>query len=257
MNGFTTASSGQSPFETDGQKLAAKRRNRRRTCGVIATTALTLLALTVAGCGGGGGKKTPTAGAVETSTAEPDVNAGLKSPIPVSPGDLLTDDDLAARGVGDPGRGDFTGARLMIPAIGVDAPFSNKLVGADGQMPNPNSWDDVSYYDFSQWPGLGGLPNKGGNIVVAGHVDYIRHGPAVFWDLHMLVQGDRVQIKMQDDSVIEYEVMFNKTLNGDDTGKFEKIVTATQDESVTLITCTGVFEAGHYNNRQIVWARRV
>lgn len=208
---------------------------------------------------GGSGRKTPTAEPTtfETSSPEPDVNAGLKSPIPVSPGDLLTDDDLAARGYGEPGRGDFTGARLLIPKINVDAPFSDKVVPPDGQMPNPNSWDDVAYYDFSNFPGLGGLPNKGGNVVIAGHVDYIRHGPAVFWDIHTLQQGDRVQIKMQDDSVVDYEVMFNKTVSGDDTDKFVKIVAATTDESVTLITCTGVFEAGHYNNRQIVWARRV
>src|SRR5437868_2562816 len=125
MNGFTTASSGQFPFDSEGWKQTATRR-RRTTFALIPTMALALLALTLAGCGGGGGKKTPTTdSAIETSTPEPDVNAGLKSPIPVSPGDLLTDDDLAARGVGEPGRGDFTGVRLIIPAIGVDAPFSN------------------------------------------------------------------------------------------------------------------------------------
>jgi LPXTG-site transpeptidase (sortase) family protein len=228
----------------------------RRSLAAVAFVALPLAAM-LAGCGGGG-KKTPTAEetAYETSTPEPLVNAGLKSPIPVSPGDELSDDDLSARGTGVPGRGDFTGDRLIIPKIGVDAPFSVKVVGADGQMGNPISWDDVVYYDFSQWPDFGGLPNKGGNIVVAGHVDYIRHGPAVFWDLHTLVQGDRVQIRLSDGSLTEYEVMFNKSV-GEDRAKFEQIVTATKDESVTLITCSGVFEAGHYNNRQIVWARRV
>jgi LPXTG-site transpeptidase (sortase) family protein len=222
---------------------------------VVVAVALPLAGMIV-GCGGG--KKTPAEETpYETSTPEPFVNAGLKSPIPVSPGDLLTDEDLAARGTGSPGRGDFiNGERLIIPKIGVDAPFSVKAVGADGQMPNPNSWDDVAYYDFSGWPDFGGVPNKGGNIVVAGHVDYIRHGPAVFWDLHTLVQGDRVQIRLTDGSVDEYEVMFNKAI-GEDRAKFERIVTATKDESITLITCSGVFEAGHYNNRQIVWARKV
>src|SRR4029079_11588168 len=144
--------------------------------------------------------------------------------------------DLAARGVGTPGRGAFTGTRLIIPKIGINAEFSVKEVGTDGQMPNPNGPEDVAYYDFSQWDGLGGLPNKGGNIVLAGHVDYIRYGPAVFWRLHELEPGDVVQIQLTDGTMARYEVQFNKRIvAGDDD--WTPIVQATADESVTLITC--------------------
>ena len=216
-----------------------------------------------AACGGSGAKAkqsgTPSAAdasstAVETPT--PSQNAGLKTPIAISPGDLLTAQDLANRGTGTPGRGDFTGERLIIPKIGVDAPLSFKVVGADGQMPNPNSWDDVAYYDFSQWPLKGGLPGKGGNVILAGHVDYIRHGPAVFWRLHELEAGDVVTVRMTDGSEVSYKIEFNKVLEPDGAD-WTGIVAATADESITLITCGGVFEAGHYNNRQIVWGRRV
>jgi hypothetical protein len=146
---------------------------------VLGTGAAVVLA--AAACGGGGksnasGTTTADASSTAVETPTPGQNAGLKTPIAISPGSELTPQDLANRGTGTPGRGDFTGARLIIPRIEVDAPFSYKVVGTDGQMPNPNSWDDVAYYDFSQWPDLGGLPGKGGNIVVAGHVDYIRHG---------------------------------------------------------------------------------
>ena len=160
------------------------------------------------------------------------------------------------RGTGVPGRGDFAGERLLIPRLEIDAPFSYKIVPPDGQMPNPNSWDDVAYYDFSQFPDLGGLPGKGGNVVIAGHVDYIRHGPAVFWRVHELQPGDIVTIRMTDGTTYDYKIEFNKVLdpNGAD---WSGIVSATADESVTLITCTGVFEAGHYNNRQVAWGRRV
>jgi LPXTG-site transpeptidase (sortase) family protein len=217
---------------------------------------------------GGGGKKTgdaqatgktPTVAATATKpggTPTPGANAGLKTPIAISPGDMLQPGDLAARGTGEAGRGEFSGTKLVIPKIGIDAEFSVKQVGTDGQMPNPNGPEDVAYYDFSQWPGLGGLPDKGGNVVLAGHVDYIRYGPAVFWRLHELEVGDTIEIQMADGTTATYKVEFNKQLDAS-AADWTPIVEATADESITLITCGGQFEAGHYNNRQIVWGRRV
>ena len=49
---------------------------------------------------------------------------GLKTPIAISPGSELAPGDLSARGVGTAGRGAFTGVRLVIPKIGIDAEFS-------------------------------------------------------------------------------------------------------------------------------------
>jgi LPXTG-site transpeptidase (sortase) family protein len=219
----------------------------------------------VAVTGGGGGDdaqasrdETPTSATTPTPKATPGESGGDRAltPIAFDPADQLTLADLARRGSGLPARGDFNGSRIMIPKIGVNAEFSYKVVGGDGQMPNPNGPTDVAYYDFSQWPGLGGLPGAGGNVVVAGHVDYIRHGPAVFWDLHNLAPGDIVQIQMNDGSVIEYAIEFNKHIEVGDAD-WTAIVAGTAEESITLITCGGEFEAGHYTNRQILWGRRV
>lgn len=224
---------------------------------VAAIAAIVVVAVAVAGGGGDAGSVVaPTATGEATSTATPGENAGLKTPLPVSPGDVLTDQDLAIRGTGIPARGEFLGERLIIPKIDVNAPFTLKVVPGSGQMPNPNGPTDVAYYDFSAWDGMGGLPNAGGNVVLAGHVDYINHGPAVFWDLHALAAGDRVQIQMRDGSIVEYEVVFNKHISAD-VAPWAAIVAATEGESVTLITCGGEFSAGHYSDRQIVWARRV
>jgi LPXTG-site transpeptidase (sortase) family protein len=103
---------------------------------------------------------------------------------------------------------------------------------------------------------LGGLPNKGGNVVMAGHVDYINYGPAVFWRLHELEPGDTVEIKLEDGTTVTYKIEFNKQIEAA-AADWTPIVQATADESITLITCGGEFEAGHYNNRQIIWGRRV
>ena len=237
------------------------RKTRLQGAAMIAVAAVTTaLAITAVGCGGGSSKsKTPTSTADASAQATPTqtpASAGLKTPIAISPGSTLTQADLAARGVGEPGRGDFNGDRLVIPAIGIDAPFSYKVVGTDGQMPNPEGPEDVAYYDFSQWPLKGGLPGKGGNIVLAGHVDYIRYGPAVFWRLHELNPGDIVTIRLKGGGEVQYKIEFNKVIEVGDAD-WSGIVSSTADESITLITCGGVFEAGHYNNRQIIWGRKV
>jgi len=233
-------------------------RSKHRTRALLlALGAAAIVALAVA-CGGKS-KASTSATPAETAAAAtptPGQNAGIKTPIAVSPGDELTAADLAARGAGVPGRGDFEGDHLLIPSIGVDAPLSLKVVGTDGQMPNPTGPEDVAYYDFSAWPNFGGTPGKGGNIVLAGHVDYINYGPAVFWRLHEISVGDIVTIRMKDGTEASYKIEFNKHMtvgSADWTG----IVAATADESITLITCGGEFEAGHYNSRQIVWGRRV
>ncbi len=233
-------------------------RGRLRAAALFAGVAA--IAVLAVACSGGKKKVNGTATADTSPTVEATAtagaNIGLKTPIAISPGNMLTKEDLAARGTGVPGRGEFNGARLLIPKLEIDAPFSDKLVPLDGQMPNPNSWDDVAYYDFSQFPDLGGLPGKGGNVVLAGHVDYIRHGPAVFWRLHELAPGDIVTIRLTDGSEVNYKIEFNKVLDPGEAD-WSGIVSATADESVTLITCTGVFEAGHYNNRQVAWGRKV
>jgi LPXTG-site transpeptidase (sortase) family protein len=230
---------------------------------LIAVIVAAVIAIAAVSGGGGGdaqakNDETPSADATNTVEATPGDNSGdrAQTPIAFDPADSLTLSDLAKRGAGMPGRGDFTGDRLIIPKIGIDAPFSYKVVSGNGQMPNPNGPTDVAYYDFAQWPGLGGVPGKGGNIVVAGHVDYIRYGPAVFWDLHKLAAGDTVQIKMKDGTIAEYRIEFNKHIEVGDAD-WTSIVAATADESITLITCGGEFEAGHYNNRQILWGRRI
>ncbi len=236
---------------------SAGARARSRLAAAAAIVALAAVVIASAACGGDSKPDKPkgTATAKATVTGTP-ANAGLKTPIATSPGAELTDFDLAQRGAGIPARGDFTGDRIIIPKAGVDAPFSYKVVPLGGKMPNPDSWNDVAFYDFVNWPGMGGLPGKGGNVVVAGHVDYINHGPAVFWDLDKLAVGDRVQIRLTDGTVIEYAIEFNKHIDAA-KADWEAIVSGTADESITLITCVGQFSAGQYSDRQIVWGRRV
>lgn len=228
----------------------------------IVATLVALIAVALSACGSDGeggtgvqGTVTPSATRSAEGTKTP-ASAGLLTPIAVSPGEELTLADLAARGAGAPARGEFAGERFLIPKLGIDAPFTVRVVGGDGQMPNPLGPEDVAWYDFSGWDGLGGLPGKGGNVVVAGHVDYINYGPAVFWDVRSLRPGDRVQIRLTGGSVIEYAIEFNKRVIADEAD-WTAIVAGTSEESVTVITCVGQFVNGGYTERQIAWGRRV
>lgn len=225
-----------------------------------------------AACGGGStGATQNNTKATDTVTASPvgtpvptatkqAVSAGLAATqtAPGDPGARLNTDDLAARGSGPTATGAFRGTRLVIPAINVDAPFTVRTVGEDGKMPNPQGPTDVAWYDFSGWPGLGGSPGLGGNAVMAGHVDYINYGLAVFWDLRKLAPGDTVTVVLDDGSEVAYAVQWNKSTTAEDAD-WTNIVSATSQESLTLITCAGQFDQGtrQYDERIVVWATRV
>lgn len=202
--------------------------------------------------------RTPLATPARDPTPAPTAaSAGLLSSEPVASTGTLTAGDLTDHGSGPTARGAFTGQQLIISTIGVDAPLTIKTVGADGRMPNPNGPEDVAWYDFGSFAGVGGVPGKGGNSVFSGHVDYRNYGPAVFWRLRELQAGDLIQV-LTAEGTITYEVRWNRTADAN-TAPWNQIVASTATESLTLITCAGQFDPNlrQYDQRQIVWAVRV
>ncbi len=145
----------------------------------------------------------------------------------------------------------FTGtiSRIRIPRISVDAPIQEKGVTADGTMESPNGPNDVAWYGFTAKSGLGG------NAVFSGHVDYINHGPAVFWDLKKLQDGDEIEVVLLDGVVLQYRVSAIQTYGVDDI-PMQEVLAPTATESVTLITCGGQFAAGSYSQRLVLRATR-
>ena len=143
-------------------------------------------------------------------------------------------------------------ARIVIPAIGVNAPVVVKSLDPSGVMQAPDTPSDVAWYDFTQ------LPGGGGNIVLAGHVDFAGVGPAVFWDLWRLGEGDTVQLHLVDGSIALYRVISSQTVE-EATAPVDQIVGPTSGEVVTLITCAGNYNpaTGRYDQRLIVRAERV
>jgi LPXTG-site transpeptidase (sortase) family protein len=223
--------------------------------GAIGTALIVGLILAVA-CGGGGDKKDDggdfhagLASSTEQPTPEATIDLARPTVVPtVNPN--LTKLDASDR--------------LVITKFGIDAPLTLKTVGSDGQMPDPETPDDVAYYDFSAFEGLGGGPGKGGNAVFAGHVDSGRKAckngsvkppcQAVFWDVNKLKTGDEIEVKVGGQSY-KYEVKGNQAVPAT-SDQWDKIVASTAEETITLITCGGTFSNGEYNNRQVVTAVR-
>ena len=158
------------------------------------------------------------------------------------------------------------GDRIRISKIGIDAPLNTKIVPGDGQMQRPDNPDEVVWYDFSQWPGLGGAPGAPGNAVFSGEVDsgrnpcdYGRTPPpcrAVLWDLSRLEKGDEIVVVVGGRTLL-YTVDSNRQVDAT-TGPWNEIVAATSDQSITLITCAGNFDSTsrQYDMRQVVTAKR-
>lgn len=143
-------------------------------------------------------------------------------------------------------------ARLVIPDADIDAPVVTKGVDAAGVMLSPDNATDTAWYDFSARPGFGG------NAVFSGHVDYIRVGPAVFWNLKDLEAGDIIEVHLQDGTVMKYSVSSKHQYDAA-TAPVDQIVGATPEEVVTLITCSGTFNSGshQYDKRLVVRAERI
>jgi len=194
------------------------------TGGVLLAAALTLVLLQWAG----------VFDSVEYSTPETGTAFNVSSLATVPAGTPVT------------GRGPPI-ARLVIPAIGVDAPVVVRGIGPDGVMQVPDNARDVAWYDFTAHPG------SGGNIVFSGHVDFHGVGPAVFWDLGKLQPDDAIEVRLEDGASYWYRVTEKGVYNALDA-PVDRIVGRTAVESVTIITCTGTFNRSthQYDKRLVV-----
>ena len=144
---------------------------------------------------------------------------------------------------------------LQVDSVGVDAPIELGAV-VDGAMQDPSGPWVVSWYEPL------GKVGEGGNVVMAGHVDYWNVGPAVFWDIRELPAGDVIRVVGEDGKNYEYAVQWIERY--DAAGLTPEviqndIVGDTGEETLTLITCGGTFDpaTGEYNERWVVRANLI
>jgi LPXTG-site transpeptidase (sortase) family protein len=139
-------------------------------------------------------------------------------------------------------------SRLKIPRIGVDAEVRAKGVDSTNTMESPDGPEDVAWYNFTAKTGLGA-----GNAVYSGHVDYINYGDAVFADVDQLVEGDVIEVQLEDGTLVQFAVTASHVYAVNEI-PMEEVLAPTSTESVTLITCGGQFSQGAYTHRLVVRA---
>ncbi len=140
---------------------------------------------------------------------------------------------------------------ITIQKIGVNATIETIEI-VDGVMQDPTGPWVVSWYKETARLG------ETGNIVMAGHLDYWDVGPAVFYNIAQLTEGDRIEITGEDGQTYVYEVDWVRNYDNANA-PIQEIVGPTDNESLTLITCGGPFDYvnGVYLQRTVVRAHRV
>ena len=138
-------------------------------------------------------------------------------------------------------------ARIVIPAIGVDSKVIRVGLLPDGSMETPP-------FGLAGWYELGAVPGAIGPAVIVAHVD-TKKGPDVFFELHDLKAGDRVEVYGSDGEAAVFVVDSQEMVLKSELPT-ERIWNQTDQAVLRLITCGGEFDAasGHYLSNTIVYA---
>ena len=125
-----------------------------------------------------------------------------------------------------------------------------RAVDGNNVMEAPDRPWDVAWYRFTARPG------SGSNAVFAGHRDFPRVGPAVFWKLDQLVPGDVIRVVSGGQTEIDYRVTQRRSYPVA-TMPMKEILAQEPMEELTLITCIGSYSrASGYDQRLVVRAVR-
>jgi hypothetical protein len=137
--------------------------------------------------------------------------------------------------------------RVRVPKLGVESSLVGLRLGAGGELEAPEDFQQAGWY------AQGTVPGEVGPAVIAGHVDSKR-GPAVFYRLVDLREGDRIEVQ-RDGVWLPFRVVH--------TGRYPKNKFPTAEDygptptaELRLITCGGTFDdsAGSYRDNLVVYA---
>jgi sortase (surface protein transpeptidase) len=140
--------------------------------------------------------------------------------------------------------------QLRIPKLNIDTTFEAPLgLNDDKTIEVPDSYTQVGWYKY------GATPGEVGTATILGHVDSYE-GPAVFFPLGQLKEGDEIEITRADGTVAVFVVEKSERYSQDDFPT-EKVYGHTDYPSLRLITCTGVYSHGsqRYSHNLVVYAK--
>ena len=124
--------------------------------------------------------------------------------------------------------------RLLIPAIGVNAPIEEVGVTSNGNLavPTQNPWEGVGWY------AAGSHPGERGSAVIDGHVDRPGGYPAVFWYLRDLHKGNEVLVTDAHGNTLRFRVTGLAFYSPQDA-PVQEIFGNGSGDFLNLITCAG------------------
>jgi sortase (surface protein transpeptidase) len=136
---------------------------------------------------------------------------------------------------------------LEIPAIGLKTDVESVGIKENGEMAVTESFNTTGWFEKGYKPG------EPGNAVIGGHVDS-RNGPAVFYELSKLTEGDEVKVTSKSGDTRTFIVTGKKEYPWDDA-PLKTIFGYTHRSSLNLITCTGDFDrsARNYSKRLVIY----
>ncbi|MGP2442228.1 class F sortase [Streptomyces sp. JW3] len=140
--------------------------------------------------------------------------------------------------------------RVRIPAIQVDAPMMPVGLDADGWVGAPPPEDP----NLAGWFTGAVSPGEKGTAVVVGHVDN-KQGPAVFYGLGALKQGNEVEIARADGKTAEFEIYGIEVFEKDDFPG-DRVYASKGSPELRVITCGGGFSKQNgYAGNVVAFAR--
>jgi Sortase domain len=123
---------------------------------------------------------------------------------------------------------------LRVPAIGLTVSVSALGLNPDRTVQVPTDFQRAGWFQ------LGPSPGQLGSAVILGHVDSYR-GPAVFFRLRALQQGDAVEVQLADGAVTRFLVTEVATYPKD-AFPAQQVYGSRGSSTLQLITCGGEFD---------------
>ncbi|WP_040285008.1 class F sortase [Sporosarcina koreensis] len=175
-------------------------------------------------------------GEISAEAPAADTGSSQSVPAPSAEGKLLKKEDSG-----------IVPASIEIPELGIRTDIESVGTLPNGQMGVPQDVNHVGWFE----PGT--LPGSQGSAVMAGHIDSLT-GPAIFYKLDKLKQGDEVIVSGEDGEQMTFSVTRSETYPRD-AAPIQDIFGFSYGSRLNLITCTGEFnrQAKTHEERLVVY----
>jgi sortase (surface protein transpeptidase) len=109
--------------------------------------------------------------------------------------------------------------------------------------------------DKASWLTTSATPGETGTAVIIGHVDTVKSGPSVFYNLGKLTSGDTVYVQREDGRTAIFTVQSAQTYNKVSFPS-ETVYGRTSTATLRLITCAGEWDQTlhQYSQNLVVYA---